>query len=40
MNAQIRCDAAIAQSTRPLPRLRCWRAIVVLAVGVAVGVML
>ena len=37
MNAQILCDAPVAQSTRPVPQLRHWRAIVALAIGVAVG---
>ena len=36
MNAQIFCDA-VARSTRPQPRLRYWRAIVAMAIGVAVG---
>lgn len=37
MNAVILCDTAVAQSTRPLPRLRYWRTIVALAIGVALG---
>ena len=37
MNAPALCDAPVVQSTRPVPQMRHWRALVVLAIGVAVG---